>query len=56
VIIVFVGMLIFWAGFAAWCGSTMAQNAHRGSVCVLGAALTVAGVAGILYGMRLLVT
>jgi len=53
-IVAFLGGLIFWAGWAAWTGARLTLNGVTLQSRVAGAVLMVGGVAGFLYGMRLL--
>ncbi len=52
--VVAIGMLIFWAGVAAWAGAKVAFGAGSALTRFAGAALMVAGFSGVLYGLRLL--
>lgn len=52
--IVAVGMLIFWAGVAAWAGARVVFRPGSGLARFAGAALLIAGISGVLYGVRLL--
>jgi len=54
-VIVAVGALLFWAAWAAWAGSSMTLKAATLRARIGGAFLLLAGVAGLLYGVRLLV-
>ena len=53
-VIVAVGVLLFWAAWAAWTGSSMTLNAATSRRRVGGAVLMLSGVVSLLYGMRLL--
>jgi hypothetical protein len=55
-IIVMVGVLIFWAGWAAFSGARMTMRGASLRTRCGGGALTLVGVSGVLYGMRLLVS
>ena len=52
--VVAIGMLIFWAGVAAWAGARLAFRTGSALTRFAGAALMVAGFSGVLYGVRLL--
>jgi len=52
--VVAIGMLIFWAGVAAWAGARVAFRPGPALARFGGAALLVAGISGVLYGVRLL--
>jgi hypothetical protein len=49
-----IGMLIVSAGVAAWAGAKVAFGAGSALARFAGAALLVAGISGVLYGVRLL--
>ena len=53
-VVTFIGMLIFWAGFAAWYGSRSALKGDTMRARIIGAVTVIAGIAGVVYGMRLL--
>ena len=49
-----IGMLIVSAGVAAWAGARVAFRPGPAPARFAGAALLVAGISGMLYGLRLL--
>ena len=53
-IIVAIGVLLFWAAWAAWTGSSMTLRAATLRRRVGGAVLMLSGVVGLIYGVRLL--
>jgi len=54
--IVAVGVLLFWAAWAVWTGSSLTLKAATRRARMGGIALMLAGVVGLLYGVRLLAT
>jgi len=55
-VIALIGMLIFWAGWAAYAGAGMTRNGRTLKARYGGSALLLAGVVGVLFGMRLLMS
>lgn len=55
-VIATVGVLLFWAGWAAYAGARMALRGHSLKARCGGSALMLTGVVGVLFGMRLLVS
>lgn len=53
-VIVMVGVLIFWAGWTAFSGARMTMRGRTFGIRFGGAALTLVGVSGLLFAMRLL--
>jgi hypothetical protein len=49
-----IGVLIFFSGSAAWAGAKLAFKPGSALTRFTGAALLVAGISGVLYGVRLL--
>ena len=49
-----VGVLLFWAGWASWTGSSLTLKAATMGTRLGGVALMLAGIVSLLYGVRLL--
>ena len=54
-VIATVGAIIFWTGWAAWSGARMTLHSPTNKGRYGGAVLMLGGIAGLLFGIRLLV-
>jgi len=53
-VLVAIAMLLFWAGWATWTGSSLTLKAATARARLGGGVLMLAGIVGLLYGVRLL--